>query len=130
VKVAPRIERIWGNFFGRTQVRRKDSADRDNPSSGQQHHEEPKREETRDENASGGDRETVERAISDLRAAGNFTQAGLNVEMLEEAEGLRVRLTQANGALVKVMTADEFLKLKQTSDADKAPRGKILDQKF
>ena len=119
--MSTRIERAWGAFqVGQTAVKRKDSADKEG-SGKQEHH----KQEKRDEPEQKADREQIQKAVEDLRAAGDFTATGMKVEAFETEEGLRVRLAQPNGTTVKVMSAEEFLKLRDAS----VNRGKILDQK-
>jgi uncharacterized FlaG/YvyC family protein len=126
--VAPKIERVWGTIFGQTAVNRKESPDHDSQAPKDQKKNQRDNEEKRDEQRP-ADSRAVEQAMNDLRSTPHFTQTGLSVEMLQSVGGLRVRLVQPGGAVVKEMTAEEFLKLREAS-VESQPRGKILDQKF
>lgn len=44
--------------------------------------------------------------------------------------GLKIVLKDGTGAVIRQMTGEEFLKLRETAKNDGHARGKILDQKF
>lgn len=44
--------------------------------------------------------------------------------------GLKIVLKDGTGAVIRQMTGEEFLKLRETAKSDGQARGKILDQKF
>lgn len=129
--VSVKIERTSAAILGGTAIKRKESPEkdglandskRDNEKQRQQHEEE--------EQQTAADRQSVEKAMTEMRTADSFTQTGMKVEVFDSKEGLRVRLAQANGSTVKVMSAEEFMKLRQAATGIPAARGKILDQKF
>lgn len=124
--MAPKIEKIWGSVFSPSAVRRKEPSDKDG--SGQKK-EQPRDQNSRDERPS-ADRKSVEKAVSDLRSEESFTHTGMSVEMIESPDGLQVRLIHPSGALIKTMSADDFMRLRESSAGGPLLRGKILDQKF
>ena len=130
--VSQKIERASAAILGSTSIKRKDTSDKDR-SSGDSHREKEKKDqqpEPESEPEIAADRPSVEKAMGEMRTTDNFTQTGMKVEVFESKDGLRVRLAQANGSTVKVMTAEEFMKLRQAASGVLAARGKILDQKF
>ncbi|MBC7690412.1 MAG: hypothetical protein H7222_01475 [Methylotenera sp.] len=54
---------------------------------------------------------------------------GLNAEVENTRLGLKVVLKDGRGAVVKQMSGEEFLKLRQETSQDGRVRGKLLDQK-
>lgn len=130
--MSTRIERAWGSLLGQSALKRKEPAVKDE-SSGQQNQqrqqEQQGSDQERSEDQKAADRASVEKAVNDLRAADDFSLTGMKVEAFNTKEGLRVRLTHASGATIKVMSAEEFLKLRDATVGSSAP-GKILDQKF
>ncbi|MEW6057353.1 MAG: hypothetical protein AB1540_12145 [Bdellovibrionota bacterium] len=130
--MAPKIERVWGSLFAvnPNAVKRKEGSENGQPDDQREKRGRQNPSEEQGQKApKQADRADVERAINDLKSADPFTQAGLRVEMMQTAEGLSVRLLQHNGTVLKTMSAEEFLKLRESSAADQT-RGKILDQKF
>lgn len=125
-----KIEKTWGTIFGQTAVRRKESADKDGSSNEQNPGREKKERPADPETPKSADRQSVEKAMTDLRSENHFTETGMRVEVINSKDGLRIRLAHANGSTVKVMTAEEFMKLRESSDGEQAARGKILDQKY
>jgi hypothetical protein len=117
-----KVERVASAVFGSLAIKRKESAE--DPT------EEKKREnpDQQKEEQAKADRQSVEKAIVDLKGTGQFTQTGMGVEVTETKEGLTVRLLHPSGTTIRTMSAEEFIKLRDAS-AGKA-RGKLLDQKF
>ncbi len=56
--------------------------------------------------------------------------AGIQVAMQGSGVGLRVVLKDVSGTVVRQLTGDEFLKLRDGSSVDLKARGKILDRKM
>ncbi|MBI3543970.1 MAG: hypothetical protein HY075_11925 [Deltaproteobacteria bacterium] len=125
--MSAKIERVSGTAFGTAAIKRKESADQQG--SANQQKKEQQQQKPDEEQQPPADRQTVEKAMADLRSSDNFTQTGMRVEVLNTKEGLRVRLAQANGSVVKVMSAEEFMKLRDSTAGVNASPGKILDQK-
>lgn len=136
--MAPRIEKIWGSIFGQTTVKRKDSPLRDGATSQQDAQDGSKRSDSQNQEQSTHDepkkqpvdRVTLEKAVTELRAAQDFTQTGLVIEVVESGGVFYVRFVHSNGTIVKMLNADEFILQKMVSSPEHTPRGKILDQKF
>lgn len=71
------------------------------------------------------DEDKVEKAIEQF-AADELTQ-GLQASAVGHGPGLKVVLKDGSGAVVRQLTGEEFLKLRQTVSSKS---GKILDQKL
>lgn len=125
--MALKIERVWSNLFSTDKVTQKDNQQRNDKQKDQQPKKDENKEQASDERAK--DRAHVEKAAQELRETPSFQSTGMSVEVLGKDETITVRLTQVNGTTIKVMTAEEFLKLKDNT-GKQALRGKILDQKF
>lgn len=136
--MAPRIEKILGTIFGQSSVKRKESADRESSSrqrqptsdDGQQYADEEGDDGQTREGRASVDRAMLEKAIAELRSAQEFRGTGMAVEIVESPLSLHVRFVGPDGAIVKTLKADEFVRQKSMSSPERAPRGKILDQKF
>lgn len=63
---------------------------------------------------------------SDADAVAN----GLTATRLGDGPGLRVVLKDQAGTVIRQLTGEEFLKLREAVTGDSASRGKILDQKL
>jgi len=59
-----------------------------------------------------------------------FTAGGLSATPTGTGPGLKVILKDGSGAVIRQMTGEEFLELRETAKGDGRARGKILDQKF
>lgn len=136
--MAPKIEKIWGAVVSRTAIRRKDSPDRDSLTPQQEHNQQDRKpaDEQSGERAEAQaeekvvDRATLEKALEDMRHADHFTSTGMRAEIVASGPALFVRFLKADGTVIKVTSAEDFMKLSKTSAPEHAPRGKILDQKF
>ncbi len=127
-----RIDRVWAHMFGGTQVRRVEEGaveavvgDRGASSQGRDQQQEQSRDEREAPN-----REELEKAVVEVSASASFTKTGMGAEVVPTSDGLSVRITHAGGSIVKTMTADEFMRLREHSAVENSKRGKILDQKF
>lgn len=127
--MALKIERVWSNLFGTQKVNPQHDRQHKNEQQKDQQKEndEQSKQQAQDERAK--DREQVEKAAKELRESQNFQNTGMHVEVFAQFDGIKVRLSQKGGNTVKIMTAEEFLKLKDNTTKD-TTRGKILDQKF
>lgn len=118
-------------MFGTTQVRRTEGeaveAVGDRGASDQDRNRQ--QEQPRDERGS-TNREELEKAIVEVSVSEPFAKTGMGAEIVPTASGLSVRITHAGGSLVKTMSAEEFMRLREHSAAENGERGKILDQKF
>jgi hypothetical protein len=75
-------------------------------------------------------KEDLEKAVTDMQKDPSFLSAGLHAEIITTKDGTKIHLTQAAGSNLKIMSAEEFLKLRESSTQEDSGRGKILDQKF
>ena len=108
-------------------VREKQDADGGNAR--QQHEQQQKRKEAPEEEIEVTE-EKVGAAI-DAFAKDAGTQANhLNATMSGQGPGLRVVLKDGSGAVVRQLTGEEFLKLREAASMDTKPRGRLLDRKL
>jgi hypothetical protein len=131
--VSSRIEKSWSSFFNQPTIKRKDVTDKEGQSNQEENRKDGQKQgedKDADQKPAPADRHSVTKAIADLQTSDKFAQTGMRVEMLETKAGLEVRLTHADGKLIKNMSAEDFIKLRDSSVGDQKPRGKILDQKF
>ncbi len=75
-------------------------------------------------------KEDVEKAVNDMQKDPSFSKSGLHAEIITSKDGIKINLTHANGSQLKSMSAEEFLKLRDSAHREDSGRGKILDQKF
>jgi len=55
---------------------------------------------------------------------------GLHAQVSGQGLGLKVTLTDGSGAVVRQLTGEEFVRLREAAGTDTRARGKILDQKL
>lgn len=73
--------------------------------------------------------ERVQSAIANFQKDENMAAAGLSVVAEGRLPGLKIYLKDVSGNTVRQFSAEEFLKLRDSSSQDHRARGKILDQK-
>lgn len=94
----------------------------------QQQHDQQKSQEQREELAVSEDR--VNQAI-DAFANDPQTQAnGIQATATGTGPGLRVVLKDGSGAVIRQLSGEEFVRLREELSGDSHSRGKILDQKL
>ena len=78
------------------------------------------------------DPESIDRAIADFLADKQTQENGLSANVTGSGPGLKVVLTDGSGGVVRRLTGEEFLKLRQSvsEGTSQESRGKILDQKL
>lgn len=69
-------------------------------------------------------------AVAEFRADPQTRESGLTAETEGHGPGLRIVLKDSNGAVVRQLTGEEFMRLRQGVSKDQRSRGKILDQKL
>lgn len=74
--------------------------------------------------------EAINEAMDAFVAEKATLDSGLSVSLDGQGPGLKVVLKDGKGAIVRQMTGDEFVKLRETVSNDPKSRGKILDQKL
>lgn len=126
-----RIDKSWANLGAINPVKKKETADaiealNDRAKQNDQHHQNQDDEQSEKEPT----REELEKAIAEMKESVSFKSAGLIIELVVTPQGIKVKMMQATGNVVKVMTGSEFMKLKAMSGIDNASRGKILDTKY
>lgn len=130
--MAFRITKLIPNITSPTPVTRKHTPDvttvgdrlekEGNKDQYQQHNQqEQKREFTKEE---------LEKAVKEMEADPNFTKSGLHAEIITTKDGVKINLTHASGNKLRSMSAEEFLKMRESAHNEDSGRGKILDQKF
>jgi len=70
--------------------------------------------------------EKVEAALVEFRE--DAKASGIDVSMSGKGPGLRVVLTDGSGAIIRQLSGEDFLKMRETGQDSR--RGKILDQKL
>jgi len=74
--------------------------------------------------------EDIENAIEAFQADQQTQANGLNASVIGTGPGLRVILKDESGSIVRKLTGEEFIRLRESSFRDSRIRGKILDQKL
>lgn len=76
-------------------------------------------------------KEKIDKALAAFEKDAQTKANGLHASAEGQGPGLRVVLKDASGKVIRQLTGDEFLKLREASaGAAIGVRGKILDQKF
>ena len=76
------------------------------------------------------DEEKVKAAISAFGSDAQTQVHGLSASSVGAGPGLKVVLKDGSGAVVRQLTGEEFLRLREAAGTDARVRGKILDQKL
>ena len=74
--------------------------------------------------------QSVAHAIEEFSADKHAQANGLSAAMVGAGPGLKVVLKDGSGAIIRQLSGEEFLKLRETVTKDSSKRGKILDQKL
>ncbi len=75
--------------------------------------------------------ETVGKAVDDFQKDGQAQSNGLQASVTGRGPGLKVVLKDVNGAVVRQLSGEEFVKMRESRSTSGSPtRGKILDQKL
>ncbi|MEK6704970.1 MAG: hypothetical protein AABZ06_04210 [Bdellovibrionota bacterium] len=74
--------------------------------------------------------EKVGQAIESFQSDSQAKANGLNANVVGYGPGLKVLLKDNQGAIVRELTGEEFVKLRETTSRDGRTRGKILDKKL
>jgi hypothetical protein len=75
-------------------------------------------------------RESVDSAVEEFDSERATQANGLHAHREGDGPGLRVVLKDGSGAVVRQLTGEEFLKLREAASLETQPRGKILDRKL
>lgn len=128
-----RIDKSWANIAPVTPAKRKEQTDAIsalNDRNGQGNPNQQQQEQQQEEKQEEPSREALELAIEEMKGSTTFTTAGLKAEIIVSKDGISVRLTQATGVVVRVMSGSEFMKLHAVSKNAEKGRGSILDRKY
>ena len=90
---------------------------------GQQQYEQQKRREGRKDEPA--DDKKVAEAVESFQFDTQATHHGLQASLVGQGPGLRVVLKDSQGAVVRQLSGEEFIRLREATS-----RGKILDQKL
>ena len=74
--------------------------------------------------------EEVKAAVQGFETDAQAQANGLSAATIGVGPGLRVVLKDANGAVLRQFTGEEFLRLRENASQDAGARGKILDRKL
>lgn len=72
----------------------------------------------------------INAAITSFHGDNQASANGLTAKTVGNGLGLRVILKDGTGTIVRQLTGEEFLKLREVASKDFKTRGKILDQKL
>ena len=73
--------------------------------------------------------ETVAHAIDAFQADAQTQSSGITADQFGEGPGLKVVFKDAKGQVLKQLSGEEFLKLREKVSSELKAPGKILDQK-
>lgn len=83
-----------------------------------------------DENSQAFDEQLVGQAVAEFQADKQAQASGLSASVNGHGPGLKVVLRDGSGGVVRQLSAEEFLKLRQALSKESHLPGKILDQKL
>jgi hypothetical protein len=72
----------------------------------------------------------IDEAIASFQKDAQASSNGLTATATGQGFGLRVVLKDGSGAVIRQLTGEEFVKLREAASQQSRPRGKILDQKL
>lgn len=127
--MALKIERVLG-FFNSPAIQRKDAKDGSGNQRQRGSYSQAERDAEEELKKKAQNPQDVQAAIDELATDESFTSTGFKAELLPSSTGLTVRLTDKAGSVVKVLSSEEFLRLRGSSKDDDQARGKLLDQRF
>jgi uncharacterized FlaG/YvyC family protein len=107
-----------------TELEKASSQDRERQ---QNHDQTPKQ---NDENPQSSKSENLEQAVEAFSAEQQVQANGLSASVTGIGPGLKVVLRDEQGSIVRQLTGDEFLKLREAAFGNGPTPGKILDQKL
>lgn len=130
--MALKIERVWNSVISSSAAVKRKERDESGSNSGNKNPYSQKQDQEFQEELRkrAKDPQSVQSEIDSLSKEAEFTASGLRAELLTSETGLTVRLSDEKGSIIKVLSSEEFLKLRGSSSDDEVPRGKILDQRF
>ncbi len=125
-----KIHSLTGAFGFSTRVRDK----QDGQSPGQSFHQQQDESQKENREEKGPQIEITEeeitKAVEAFQSDSNAQANGLCASMSGTGPGLRVVLKDGAGSVVRQLTGEEFLRLRDSSTIEGRIRGKILDQKL
>lgn len=74
--------------------------------------------------------EKVHAALNQFKSDGQTQASGLSASASGSGPGLKVTLKDSSGAVLRQVSGEEFLRLRQSLSKEGHVRGKLLDQKF
>lgn len=122
MKIAPLIDAV--SFLGR--VQKKDDENRRN-SRDQNPDQKKKKEDEKDEEQS---QQSFEASVESFKNDPQTKASGLSVSTTGSGPGLRVVLKDNQGSVVRQISGEEFVKLREEVAKSSSGRGKILDRKL
>ncbi len=72
----------------------------------------------------------LSQALEDFEAESQEQSHGLHASVLGSGPGLKVVLKDPSGKVIRQLSSQEFLKIRESSHPHEKAAGKILDQKF
>lgn len=125
MKIAPVIDAI--GFLGRVQ---KQDGENRRDSRGQNPQQNKKDDEEQNEQDADSSQRSFEESIASFNNDPQTQASGLSVSTAGSGPGLRVVLKDRQGAVVRQISGEEFVKLREEVAKSASGRGKILDRKL
>ncbi len=75
-------------------------------------------------------KEHLQQTIEEWKTDIQNHQHPLQISQIGQGPGLKIVLKNASGSVIRELSGEEFIKLRETAQQDHKQRGKILDQKL
>ncbi len=125
-----KIHSLTGTFGYSTRVKEKQDGQSPGHSS-QQHNQDASQQEENKKNSSVEvTEEEISKAVEAFKTDQEAQANGLRASVSGEGPGLRIVLRDGTGSVIRQLTGEEFLRLRDTSTIEGRIRGKLLDQKL
>lgn len=128
--MAFKIEKTWLQINPTSIVKRKESSiaisDLQNKNEEQKNNQQSQNKEERKYK-----KEELEQAAKELSEQPFFINSGIKIEIIPTKNGFVIQMLQSSGALVRSMSAEEFMQLHLSTKSNiQGERGNILDKKY
>lgn len=124
-----KVTRITPDFSGyQKQVQGKDKAEQERDEFRHHQNQQNKKNED-DQEALEVTDESVAAAIESFQTDDLTQSSGITADSVGQGPGLKVVLKDTKGHVLKQLSGEEFIKLREKVSAERSVRGKILDQK-
>lgn len=117
-----------GGLTGMDQVREQRESNSDRDADGRRHDQGEKKK--KDEPTYAATQEQIEQAAREMERDEQTKASGIHVDVEGQGPGLRVTLKDAGGAVLRKMSGDEFVQLRESARDGAPKRGRLLDRKL